>query len=597
MTYIQLMIKVLEVFTKELPSDNYNELWRRCGETREEFVKGLKLDLMYLLLTKINTKTPVNPNLLKVIERQLTSYDVSFYNTLKYAEQMTNKALIEDPVTFDIISQIQSEDIADELKEDLANVISEEYYNALKENFNDNIQQILVAKPTDNVFYDIITLLPELFFTQVGYNYLPDEYKIEDDELREKCYEYVVDSIYSYRCIRIDDYGREKFRIPKVETQRDEEDEMDYEDFDLDDASEDFDEEYDEEDYEDDFEDADDYGIEEWVIDTQFTGYSGLYYSTKLISIVLNFIKNKQYDKLKKFIVIDEYIKRESKRVQGEGDYYTLVEILYDTRGISELDLNNEIFTSCKNDNYLEFFLSDPKLSVTLTDELIGRLILYYFDPTDENSINDIKNNLDNLPMRRILRPNGDRFDCRGLGIITRSRFREDNPQKTLFNADVMCEDRALVTVVYDDNDETYIPDCVLFDYIIFDCKENTNLTKKEEWEKLFNLDKPVIFINTSYMFNQFKQDNKISDKDAPSEAYLWAEYFYTNYRETFWLRDKSRFVFIMSEQNLDETLKYKCGGLTEELIPYYFKKNKKQVQSNNQTLTRKKTLPKQIQE
>lgn len=593
MTYIQLMIKVLEIFTKEIPSNNYNELWRANNETREEFVKGLKLDLMYLLLTKINTKTPVNPNLLKVIERQLTSYDVSYSNTLKFVNEMVSKELIEEPETFDIISQIQSEDITNELKEELSDVITNEYINAFKENFADNIQSVIVAKPIDNIFYDVITLLPELFFTQTGYKYIPEEYRIDDEKLREECYEYVVDSIHSYRNYRIDDYGREKFGIPKDELAN-EEDNLDYEDFDMNDDLEDYYEAYDDEFDEQD--EADDYGVEEWVIDTQFTGYSGLYHSIKLISIVLNFIQNKQYDKLKKFIAIDEYIKRESERVQGSQDYYTLVEILYNTRNINELDLSKDIFIPCKNDEYLEFFLSDPKLSETLTDKLIGRLILYYFDSTDEFSISQIKKNLENLPMRRILRPKEEKFDYRD--VVSRPIFRPDDSKKTLFNADVMYEDRAHITVVYDDNDETYIPDCVLFDYIIFDCKENINLTQKEEWEKLFNFDKPIIFINTSYMFSQFEILNSGEKKEhKPSGAYLWAEYFYKIYRESFWFRDKSKFVFIISEENSDEILKYKCGGLTEELIPYYFQKNKNKVNKSEITLVKKKIPPKQTQD
>lgn len=594
MTYIQLMIKVLEIFTKEMPSSDYNELWRVNNETREEFVKGLKLDLMYLLLTKINTKTSVNQNLLTILEKQLTSYDVSYSNTLKYVNEMAIKELIEEPETFDIISQIQSEDIADELKEELADVIFNEYINAFKDNFADNIQNVIVAKPIDNIFYDVITLLPELFFTQTGYKYIPEEYRIEDEKLREECYEYVVDSIHSYRNYRIDDYGREKFGLPNDEIIDEEDDDLDYEHFDMDDDLEDCFEQYDEE--FDEPEESDDYGIEEWVIDTQFTGYSGLYHSIKLISIVLNFIKNKQYDKLKKFIAIDEYIKRESERVQGSQDYYTLVEILYNTRSISELNLSKDIFMPCKNDEYLEFFLSDTKLSEILTDRLIGRLILYYFDATDELSISQIKKNLDNLPMRRILRPKETMFDYRD--VISRPIFRPDDPKKTLFNADIMCEEQAHVTVVYDDNDEIYIPDCTLFDYIIFDCKESINLTEKEEWKKLFNLDKPIIFINTSYMFKQFEQlYNGEKQEHKSSGAYLWAEYFYKIYRESFWLRDKSKFVFIMSEINSDETLKYKCGGLSEELIPYYFQKNKDRVNKSETVLIKKKIPPQQVQD
>ena len=590
MTYIQLIIKVLQVFTKEMPSDNYNELWRANNETRENFIKGLKLDLMYLFLTKINTKTSVNPNLLKTLERELTAYDISFTNTLKYVNEKIGEELLEEPATFDIISQIQNEDIRDELKEELVVDIANEYINAFKDSFADNVQSIIIAKPIDNIFYDVITLLPELFFTPTGYKYIPEEYRIDDEKLREECYEYVIDSIHSYRNYRIDDYGREKFGIPKDETVDEEDNELDYEDFDMYDDLEYCCEEYDED--LDELDEYEDYGMEEWVIDTQFTGYSGLYHSIKIISIVLNFIKNKQYDKLKKFIAIDEYIKRESERVQGSQDYYTLVEILYNTRSISEFDLSKDIFMPCKNDEYLDFFLNNPKLSETLTDKLIGRLILYYFDSTDDFSISQIMKNPDNLPMKRILRPKETFFDYRD--VIGRPIFRPDDSKKTLFNADIMCEEHAHVTVVYEDNDETYIPDCTLFDYIIFDCKENINLTEKEEWKKLFNLKKKIIFINTSHMFKQFEQlYNSEKQENKTNGAYLWAEYFYKIYRETFWFRDKSRFIFIMSEANSDEILKYQCGGLTEELIPYYFQKNKNQVNKSETALTKKKILPK----
>lgn len=574
------MIKVLQVFTNESPSDDYNGLWRTYNETREEFTKGLKLDLMYLFLTKINTKTSVNSNMLKILERELTSYDISFSNTIKYVNENICNELLEDPTTFDIISQIQSEDIADEKKEELAADIADKYFNAFEDNFANNAQSIIIAKPIDNIFYDVITLLPELFFTPTGYKYIPEEYRIYDEKLREECYEYVVDSIHSYRNYRIDDYGREKFGILKDESIDEKNDNLDYEDFDDDDILEDCFEEFDE------LDESDNYEIEEWVIDTQFTGYSGLYHSIKIISIVLNFIKNKQYDKLKKFIAIDEYIKRESERVQGSQDYYTLVEILYNTRSISEFDLNKDIFISCKNDKYLEFFLSD-KLSEILTDRLIGRLILYYFDSTDELSISQIKKNLDNLPMRKILRPKEPSFDCQD--DISKPIFRPDDPQKTLFNADIMCEEHAHVTVVYNDNDEEYIPDCTLFDYIILDCKENINFLEKEVWKKIFDYDKPIIFINTSYMFSQFEIfNNSIKTENKHSGAYLWAEYFYKIYRESFWLRDKSKLVFVVSEENSDEILKYKCGGLSEELIPYYFKKNKDMVNKSERLLTKK---------
>ena len=99
-------------------------------------------------------------------------------------------------------------------------------------------------------------------------------------------------------------------------------------------------------------------------------------------------------------------------------------------------------------------------------------------------------------------------------------------------------------------------------------------------------------------MFKQFEQlYNDEKQEHKSSGAYLWAEYFYKIYRESFWFRDKSKFVFIMSEINSDETLKYKCGGLSEELIPYYFQKNKDRVNKSETVLIKKKIPQQQVQD
>ena len=55
-------------------------------------------------------------------------------------------------------------------------------------------------------------------------------------------------------------------------------------------------------------------------------------------------------------------------------------------------------------------------------------------------------------------------------------------------------------TLIMDDDDECYIPN---FDFMheICDCKIIHNLIERMTWDKFFEVDKPIIFTNTTYLF------------------------------------------------------------------------------------------------
>ena len=124
-------------------------------------------------------------------------------------------------------------------------------------------------------------------------------------------------------------------------------------------------------------------------------------------------------------------------------------------------------------------------------------------------------------------------------------------------------------------DDDKYIPN-FNFDYTVCDCK-NEDLTIPLEWKEYFDSDKPVIFINTSYMFKKFYNYYE-RYKDINSVA-VFAQFFYSNFRDMFWRDDKSKFIVIMSNPlDVIEMWSFVNAGFTCELIPIYMKKSKEKT-------------------
>ena len=124
-------------------------------------------------------------------------------------------------------------------------------------------------------------------------------------------------------------------------------------------------------------------------------------------------------------------------------------------------------------------------------------------------------------------------------------------------------------------NDESYIPN-FNFEYVVCDCKYK-DLTEPLKWKEYFESDKPIIFINTSYMFNSFY--NHYERYKGINGAAVFAQFFYCNFRDMFWRDDKSKFLFIMSNpDDVVEMWRFVNAGFSCELIPIYMKKNKEKT-------------------
>lgn len=134
---------------------------------------------------------------------------------------------------------------------------------------------------------------------------------------------------------------------------------------------------------------------------------------------------------------------------------------------------------------------------------------------------------------------------------------------------------RIFQLIVTEDNDTSYLPNFD-FPYSLIDCQTNPNLTRGAEWEKILESDIPVIFINTSYMFEQFTKENQALKKKEVNGAALFAQGFYYVYRDRFWEDNKAKLIFMVTEKDVESMWNYVNAGFTIELLPYYMKKNLK---------------------
>lgn len=137
----------------------------------------------------------------------------------------------------------------------------------------------------------------------------------------------------------------------------------------------------------------------------------------------------------------------------------------------------------------------------------------------------------------------------------------------------VQNKSRIFQLIVTEDNDTSYIPNFD-FSYTLIDCKTNSNLTKGSEWKTILESNLPVLFINTSAMFEQFTQENRSLNNKEENGAALWAQGFYYVYRDRFWEENRAKLIFMVTENDVEAMWNYVNAGFTIELVPYYMKKS-----------------------
>ena len=128
--------------------------------------------------------------------------------------------------------------------------------------------------------------------------------------------------------------------------------------------------------------------------------------------------------------------------------------------------------------------------------------------------------------------------------------------------------------IITDDNDESYIPN-LDSDYVLCDCNSGEDFTLGKTWKKYFDgyNNEPVLFINTSSMFEQFQEKAGENGINMPG-AGLWAKYFYL-YRDKMRREQRTKFIFVITEPNLIEMIRAVDHGFSIEFTPIYVEKTK----------------------
>lgn len=403
MTYLQLMTKCLSFFKNEKDAfDSYNFYYYWLGNDEIDIDSYYKSKsrkaIMYLIL--LETKNYGNPNnfLLKLLEKDLSFYDISVCKTLEKVEE-TVTSIIEDPFMLDQLCLLEQ----DELSIREQNEIIKELINEFQRKMPDKCENQQYESAIHGVMEMVSQIIPELFFTEKGYKYIDNEYQIDDIQLREKCYEYVKENIKYYNSERI--YKIDENVYSKL--------------YEVKDELENFDDEF--EDEENMFFDEDKMRGQVDIYGEDIDNYDILYYSTTLLVVILRFIKNKQYDKLERLIEIDESM---TNFHDGYGFYYdkTFIESLYQPKTMVP-DYHKEISTHPKSDFYLEFFLSNNKFTQQYNIQQLSLIIAHCFDLFDSEPINKMVKNIDRI--NNILATNN--IDTREEKVKSLVRIKKDN--------------------------------------------------------------------------------------------------------------------------------------------------------------------------
>ena len=382
MTYLQFMMKCLAFFKNQREEfDSFNFYFHWLGNEDKDidsyYKAKAKKAIMYLILSETQKCDNTNIPLLKILEKDLSYFDVSLCKTIETAEQNTLTSISEDPYMFDQICLLGQ----DELTDDEQKEIIAELFNEFKNQIPNNWETQQYESAIHTVMEMVSRIIPELFFTEVGYKYIDKEYHIEDVKLREKCYEYLKNNIRYYNSERIYKVDENVYNA-MYQNESDEEIE----------------------DYEDEFEDDKDLdGDNLFLDDDEIRGqidiygedidnYDILHYSVTLLIVMLRFIKNKQYDKLERLIELDEVM---TNFYDGHSFNYdkTLIEALYQPKTMGQ-DFHKEITISAKSDIYLDFFLSNNDFTQQYNTQQLSLIIAHCFDLLDSEPIRTMFKNI-----------------------------------------------------------------------------------------------------------------------------------------------------------------------------------------------------------
>lgn len=380
MTYLQLMMKCLSFFKNEedgFDIDDFYFYWfhNKDADVDLYYKSRAKKAIMYLFLLETKGHCDVDGNLIKLLEKELSFFDVSLFSTLNKSKEKTVESIVEDPYMYEQLCLLAQ----DQLTEDELNEIVSELFNGFQEQLSEGWETEQYESAIHTVMEMVSQIIPELFFTEKGYRYIDQEYQIADTNLRKRCYEYLKDNIRYYNSERIYNVDKkiynELYGAEKNSYQLEDLDDECLEEFDYDDSSDEVIRG-----------EVNIYGID-------IDNYDILYYSVTLLVTMLRLIKNGQYDKIEKLIKIDEQMTDEHNICSSYCDK-TLIESIYQPKTM-DCDYHNNISTLSKSDFCLDFFLSNNEFTQRYNISQLALIILYCFDFFDLDPLNKISKNIE----------------------------------------------------------------------------------------------------------------------------------------------------------------------------------------------------------
>lgn len=369
MTYLQLMIMCLNFFKNEKDKFDVNDFYffwlANTDDDIDLYYKSkAKEAILYLILLEAKNHSNTNNLLLKLLENDLSYFDVSLYKTLEKIDKKIVMSMIEDPYMFDQMCLLEQGELIVEEQNEIIGELLNEFQRQIPEELE--IQQYESA--IHSVMEMVSQIIPELFFTEKGYKYIDNVYQINDINLRKKCYEFLKENIKYYNSERI--YKVDKNIYSVLYGDEDESDQIGNLN-------------------------EDEIRGQVDIYGEDIDNYDILFYSTTLLVVMLKLIKGKQYNKLEKLIKIDE----EMTNFYGSYGFYsdkTLIESLYQPKTMGQ-DYHKEISTPSKSDFFLNFFLSDNEFTQQYTIQQLSLIIAFCFDLFDSEPINNLYKNTDTI--------------------------------------------------------------------------------------------------------------------------------------------------------------------------------------------------------
>lgn len=329
MTYLEIMKKALDYYVKEPYTKEFNKFWQN-EYYLEKGVNKLKIkreyrDLQNYLIFKVlyskNILTQEQIAKLKKLEMKLTVFNPAIAE-LHYVSQIFVN-LCEDPYYYDALCLLKTEELSEEKRKEL-----EDYINGNITWDKDSLG--IIETPFEQIITETCKIIADLFFSKQSYRYIPEEYYIENDALRQKCYELLNANIYDYASpasVLLDDY-------------------------------------------------------------------KSLYFSIKALNVILDLAKAGKTEWLSKLERIDtSYVRNSNVRASNP-----MLSILFNTKKVNALNLQNPALENTLDNMALNFFLGDNSCINKFSDSQISLLLFYYVkDNKSPNIIADIISNQDKL--------------------------------------------------------------------------------------------------------------------------------------------------------------------------------------------------------